>query len=150
MATSFCDVALNSFRDIEQQNPFVIDATHLTQFWTHYLGLINHTQLVRQVMGRFTTSVDRVPMVLFLSGMLFIAGGLLVGFDNSLAIASMIFGGLCCTFGVVVFLLQLQEGPRKSAATRLSPQFISTGSAVENSATTNVEEAQPTERAAVE
>ncbi len=101
-------------------------------------------------MGRFTTSVDRVPMVLFLSGLLFIAGGLLVGFDNSLAIASMIFGGLCCTFGVLVFLLQLQEGPKKSAATRLSPEFISAGSTVENSATTNVEEAQPTERAAVE
>jgi hypothetical protein len=129
---------------------FVNDTTHLLPFWGDHLGLNNHTQLVRQVMGRFTTSVDRFPMVLFLSGLLFIAGGLLVGFENSLAIASMIFGVLCCVFGVVVFLLQLQESPRKSAATRLSPQFISTGSTVENSATTNVEEAQPTERAAVE
>ena len=150
VATSFCDVALISFRDTEQQIPFVNDTTHLLPFCTHYLGLINHTLLVRQVMGRITASVDRLPMLLFLSGLLFIAGGLLVGFDNSLAFASMIFGGLCCTFGVLVFLLQLQEGPRKSTTTRLSPEFISAGSSVENSATTNVEEAQPTERAAVE
>jgi len=97
-------------------------------------------------MGQFTTRVDRLPMVLFLLGLLFIAGGLLVGFENSLAIAGMIFGVLCCVFGIVVFLLQLQESPKKSAATRLSPQFISTGTSVETPAIKNIEDEQATER----
>lgn len=136
--------------NLDNKTRFVNETTHLLPFWTHHLGLINHTLLARQVMGRFTTSFDRTPMVLFLLGLLFIAGGLYVGFDYSLALAGMIFGGLSCTLGVVVFVLQLQESPRKSAATRLSPKFISAGSTVEMPATTNVENEQATERAAVE
>jgi len=70
-------------------------------------------------------------MVWFLSGLLLNAGALLVGLDSSVAFAGLIIGWLCCAFGLIVFVLQLQERPKKSAATRLSPDFISAGSTVE-------------------
>jgi hypothetical protein len=70
-------------------------------------------------------------MVLFLFGLLLNAAALFVGLEGSLVFAGLIIGWLCCAFGLVLFVLQLQERPTKSAATRLSPDFISAGSTVE-------------------
>ena len=78
-----------------------------------------------------TITSERLPMVWFLSGLLLNAAALLVGLDNSIAFAGLIIGWLCCAFGLVLFLLQLQERPAKSAATRLSADFISAGSTVQ-------------------
>jgi hypothetical protein len=70
-------------------------------------------------------------MVWFLSGLLLNAAALLVGFDSSVAFAGLVIGWICCAFGLVLFVLQLQERPTKSAATRLSPDFISAGATVQ-------------------
>jgi hypothetical protein len=73
-------------------------------------------------------------MVWFLSGLLLNAAALLVGFDSSVAFAGLIIGWICCAFGLVLFVLQFQERPTKSAATRLSPDFISAGATVQMAA----------------
>ena len=78
-------------------------------------------------MRLFTINSERLPMVCFLAGLLFNAAGLYVGLEHSLAIGGMIFGWLCCAFGVVLFVLQILERPAKSEATRLSSKFISVG-----------------------
>jgi len=129
-------------------NSFVNDTTHLTRLWTHVLGLINQIQLVRQVMRLFTINSERLPMAWFLIGLLFNATGLYLGFEYSLAFGCMIVGSLCCAFGLALFVLQLMEPPRRSAATRLSPNFISAGSTAVLPATPNVENEQATERSA--
>jgi len=81
-------------------------------------------------MRLFTVNAERLPMVLVLSGLLLFAAGLYVGFDNSLAFGSMIVGLFDCAFGLILFVLHLQERPRNSVATRLSSKFISAGSTV--------------------
>jgi len=79
-------------------------------------------------MRSFFTNPERLPILCFLLGLLFITAGLYLGFDSALAFVFLIVGGICCAFGLALFVLQLMEPPGKSAATRLSPQFISVGS----------------------
>ena len=135
---------------LDKKNEIVNDTTHLTQLWAHLPGLINRIQLVRQVMRLFTTNFERLPMVCFLLGQLFVAVGLYLGLEHSLALVAIIAGCGSCVFGVAIFVLQLLERPNKSAATRLSPKFISAGSTVMMPAIPNVENEQATERSAVE
>ncbi len=78
-----------------------------------------------------TITSERLPMVCFLSGLLLNAAALLAGLDNSLALAGLLIGWLFCAFGLILFVLQLQERPKGSAATRLSANFISAGSTVQ-------------------
>lgn len=78
-----------------------------------------------------TIPQERQPMVCLLFGLLLIASGLWVGFDSTTAIGSMIVGLLVSVFGLILFVLQLQERPRQTATTRLSPDFISAGSTVQ-------------------
>ena len=101
-------------------------------------------------MRLFTANSGRLPILWVLIGLLFNAVGLYLGFEQSLAFGFMIVGFLCCAFGLVIFVLQLQELPRKSAATRLSPNFISAGSTVIKPVMPNVENEQATERSAIE
>ena len=82
---------------------------------------------------------ERQPMVWLLSGLLLTAIALFLGLEKSYAVAVIIIGLLCCAFGLILFVLQLQERPTKSAATRLSPDFISTGSTVQMPAMPNAE-----------
>ena len=96
------------------------------------------------------TSVDRLPMIWFLLGLLFNAAGLFLGFEFSLSFGYIIVGALCCAFGVTLFVLQLMERPRGSEKTRLSPNFISAGSTVIMPAISNVESEKATERPATE
>lgn len=79
-------------------------------------------------MRLFTTIFERLPMVWFLLGLLFNTAGLYLGFEFSLSFAYMIVGWFCCAYGVALFVFRLQERPRTTAATRLSPDFISAGS----------------------
>lgn len=74
---------------------------------------------------------ERLPMVWFLSGLLLNALALLLKLDNSFAIAALIIGWFFCAFGLILFILQLQERPRSTSATRLSSEFISAGSTVQ-------------------
>lgn len=124
---------------MSKKTGFVNDATPLTRFCTHILGLINHMQLVRHVMQLFKLNSERLPMVWFLLGLLFNAAGLFLGFEFSVAFGYMIVGWLCCAFGLVLFVLLLMEPKKKSAATRLSPGFISTGATVAMPAMSNPE-----------
>jgi len=81
-------------------------------------------------MQLFTIVFERHPMVWLLLGLLLNATGLYLGFDYSLAFGYMIFGWLCCAYGLALFALRHLERPRTTAATRLSPKFISAGSTV--------------------
>ena len=101
-------------------------------------------------MQPLSTILERHPMIWFLLGLLFNSSGLYLGFDYSLAIGLMIVGGFCCAFGLVLFVFRLRERPRASAATRLSPDFISAGSAVMAPAMPNVENRQATEQSDAE
>ena len=101
-------------------------------------------------MQLFATIFERHPMVWFLLGLLFNAAGLYLGFEYSLAFAYMIVGWFCCAYGVALFVFRLRERPRSSAATRLSPNFISAGSTEIMSAMPNVEKEQATEQSDAE
>ena len=90
-------------------------------------------------MRSFFTNPERLPILCILLGLLLIAAGLFLGFESALAFVFLIIGGICCAFGLVLFVLQLMEPPGKSAATRLSPQFISAGSTTMMPAMSHVE-----------
>ncbi len=75
-----------------------------------------------------TISQERQPMVCLLCGLLLVAVGLLLGLEGAASVSATVAGLLISVFGVILFLLQLQERPKPSTATRLSPEFISAGS----------------------
>ena len=79
-------------------------------------------------MRLFTIIFERIPMVWFLLGLLFISIGLYMGYQSSLTFFYIVVGLFCCAYGVALFLFRLQARPKASAATRLSPNFISAGS----------------------
>ena len=96
-------------------------------------------------MRLFKTNPERLPMVWFLLGLLFIAAGLFLSYEFSVSIGYIIVGLLCCVFGLVLFVLQLMEPRKKSAGTRLSPGFISVGENVAMPAISKVENEQAPE-----
>ena len=93
-------------------------------------------------MNLFTTIFERHPMVWFLLGLLFNAAGLYLGFEYSLAFGYMLVGWFCCAYGLALLVFRLQERPRTSAATRLSPDFVQAGATVIMPVTQEVENAQ--------
>jgi len=97
-------------------------------------------------MQLFTIVFERYPTVWFLLGLLFNAAGLYLGFEYSLAFGYMIFGWLCCAYSVALFAFRRMESPRTTAATRLSPKFISAGSTLIMPAIPSVENEQVTEQ----
>jgi hypothetical protein len=97
-------------------------------------------------MQLFTIVFERYPMVWFLLGLLFNAAGLYLGFEYSLAFGYMIFGWLCSAYGIALFAIRRMERPKTTAATRLSPKFISAGSTNIMPAMPNVENEQSTEQ----
>ena len=76
-------------------------------------------------MRLFTVIFERIPMVWFLLGLLFISVGLYLGYQSSLTFLYLVVGLFCCAYGVALFVFRLQARPQASAATRLSPHFIS-------------------------
>ena len=66
-------------------------------------------------------------MICLLLGLLLVAVGLLLGLEGAASISAAIVGLLVSVFGLILFVLQLQERPKQSTATRLSPEFISVG-----------------------
>jgi len=131
---------------VSKKTGFVNEATHLAGCQRHIVGLINHMQLMRHVMRLFKLNSDRLPMVWVLLGLLFNAAGLFLGFEFSVSFGYMIVGWLCCAFGIVLFVLQLLEPPKKSAEKRLSPRFISAGENVAMPAISNSENEQTTQQ----
>jgi len=81
-------------------------------------------------MQLFTVVFERLPMVWILLGLLFNATGLLLGFEFSLAFGYMIAGWVFVAYGVTVYALRYGDRPQQSAATRLSPKFVSAGATV--------------------
>jgi uncharacterized membrane protein HdeD (DUF308 family) len=95
-----------------------------------------------------TISQERQPMVCLLLGLLLVAVGLLLGLDGAASISATILGLLISVFGVILFVLQLQERPKKSTATRLSPEFISAGGTTQMPAHQVEQERAPVQPAA--
>jgi len=101
-------------------------------------------------MQLFTIVFERLPIVWFLLGLLFNALGLYLGFEHSFAFVYMATGWFCCAYGLALFVLRLQAGPATSAATRLSPKFISAGSTIIMPAMSTVEDNQVKRRSGTE
>lgn len=78
-------------------------------------------------MRLFKIVFERLPMVWFLLGLLFNAGGLYLGFDYRMSFVYLIIGWFCCAYGIAVYVLQRLEKPKSNAKTRLSKDFISAG-----------------------
>lgn len=93
-----------------------------------------------------TPIYERVPVVWVLLGLLFNATGLYLGFEYPLSFAYMMVGWFCAAYGVAIFALRLRERPKTSAATRLSPQFVSGGPLNAAPAVSNSDKATVTER----
>lgn len=68
-------------------------------------------------------------MVWFLLGLLFNAAGLYLGFDYALTFVYLMVGWFCCAYGLTLYIFRLREKPKKSESRRLSPHFISAGTA---------------------
>ncbi len=81
-------------------------------------------------MQLFKITPERLSMVWFLLGLLFSAAGLYLGFEYPMAFAYLIIGWLCCAYGLTTYFLQRGRSPQKTAATRLSSDFISAGATV--------------------
>lgn len=73
---------------------------------------------------------ERLPQVWVLLGLLFVAGGLYLGFDSSLIFVYLGVGTICFLYGVLLFVFMKREGVGKSSARPLSKDFISIGSTV--------------------
>jgi Flp pilus assembly protein protease CpaA len=67
-------------------------------------------------------------MVWLLLGLLLNAVGLYIGFDSALSFVLIIVGWFCCAFGLALLALRRMEKPKSRENTRLSSNFISTGS----------------------
>lgn len=80
-------------------------------------------------MRLFTIVFERIPMVWLLLGLLFISGGLYLGFDYKLTFVYLIVGGFCSMYGLLLLVFLRFEGPKKSSRA-LSRNFISAGEAV--------------------
>lgn len=78
-------------------------------------------------MSRFTPTIERVPLVWVLVGLLFNATGLYLGFDFGLTFVYLIVGWFCAAFGIALLVFRWREKPRVTEQTRLSPNFISAG-----------------------
>jgi hypothetical protein len=78
-------------------------------------------------MQLFNIIFERLPMVWFLLGLLFNSLALFLGLDSSMFFVYLFIGWGCCAYGLAIFFLQLQERPKQSKETRLSPNFISAG-----------------------
>ena len=137
IATSPCETVLSLSLDQEPKTDYVNDTPFMIRLRAHHLVSINHRQSVRHDMWPPTPLYERIPMVWFLLGLLFIATGLYLGFEYSLSFWYIMIGLFCCAFSVVLFVLRLRERPRAPAETRLSPMFISAESANAASAMSN-------------
>ena len=73
---------------------------------------------------------ERLPQVWLLLGLLFISGGLYLGFDYGLSFAYIMVGAICSLYGLVLFGFMLREKPSRMNPRPLSRDFISAGSTV--------------------
>jgi hypothetical protein len=81
---------------------FSVDTEHI---WAHF-GFVFCKQQ-RNIMWLPTPVYERIPQFYFLLGMLFTANGLYVGFEFSIAFVYVVFGMLCSSFGVGIFLVRM-------------------------------------------
>ena len=94
----------------------------------------------------FATVFERLPIVWFLLGLLFNAAGLYLGFEYSLSFGYLIVGWFCCAYGLAILVFRFQERPKTTAATRLSPNFVSAGATVIMPAVPKAAETQANEQ----
>lgn len=93
-------------------------------------------------MRLFTIVFERLPMVWLLLGLLFISGGLYLGFDYALTFVYLIVGGFCSMYGLLLFVFLRFERPKKSPSRTLSPNFISAGASVAMPAVSSSDESE--------
>jgi len=98
-------------------------------------------------MQLFNIISERLPMVWFLLGLLFNALALYMGIESALFFIYLIVGWACCALGLAIFFLQLQEKPKQTAKTRLSPNFISAGETTMMPVSPTTEEEKAPEKA---
>ena len=60
-----------------------------------------------------TPVYERVPHFYFLCGLLFIADGLFVGFENASSFYYVGLGFICCTYGLGIFFMRMQHRQAK-------------------------------------
>jgi hypothetical protein len=94
------------------------------------VGSDSTTVLMGQIMQLVSDIFERLPQVWILLGLLFIAGGLYLGFDYSLVFIYLGIGLVCFMYGVVLFFFLLREKPKKSNVSPLSKNFIQIGATV--------------------
>ena len=82
------------------------------------------------------TIYERVPQFYFLFGLLFVAGGLYLGFDFKLAFFYIGFGLINCSVGVTFFLMRMQYR-RIKPAVQVAPAVAETAPAADTPAATD-------------
>jgi hypothetical protein len=64
---------------------------------------------------------ERLPQFFFLLGLLFVANGLYLGFDATIAFVYIGFGLWCCAYGVFIFVLRVIRRSRAVAHADSTP-----------------------------
>jgi len=88
---------------------FVNDTPFMIRLREHFLVSTIHGQPVRQDMWLPTPMYERIPQFWFLLGLLFIATGLLLGFEFVLTFWYMAIGIASASFGAGIFLTRLRH-----------------------------------------
>ncbi len=81
-------------------------------------------------MNLISDIIERLPQVWVLLGLLFITGGLYLGFDSSLVFVYLTVGTICFLYGALLFVFMQREGRGRSNPRPLSRDFISAGATV--------------------
>ena len=79
---------------------------------------------------------ERFPQVYFLIGLLLMADGLYLGFENVLAFYYIGFGLISCCYGVAIFMMRLQNRQDQSPA-QATATTADTSASVEKAADTS-------------
>ena len=115
-----CDASHNSF--LNQGPAIVLVNNVLSQCFekAQFVVSITHTQLVSDIMWLPAPVYERIPQFWFLLGLLFIAAGLYLGFEYVLSFYYCALGGLCCVYGLAIFLMRLNYRQNRPVAEQTS------------------------------
>ena len=67
-----------------------------------------------------TPIYERIPLVWFLLGLLFIATGLYLGFEFALSFWYIAVGFSCCSYGVGIFLVRMRSRQAPQSAVQVN------------------------------
>jgi hypothetical protein len=75
----------------------------------HFDHVYQETHTEEKVMSLSKSVLGRIPQFYILVGLLFVAGGLYLGFYFKLAFVYLGFGLINCAFGIAMYAVQLQK-----------------------------------------